>query len=153
MSKQPLKRHKALQNLSREHHDGLVFALRLQKGVAKKAKLQEMEDYAEWFWKNYLISHFKMEEQHLFPKLGEAHELVEEAKEQHRKLKYFFEIQSKDYADFKNIYEMLQTHIRLEERELFNLIQERLNEKQLLEFQNIHDSQQTCETWPNPFWK
>ena len=70
MNNKPLKRHKSLQNLSREHHDGLVFALRLQKGVAKKADLKSMEAYAVWFWNTHLKPHFKMEEEHLFPKYG-----------------------------------------------------------------------------------
>lgn len=149
----PIKRHDALKNLSREHHDGLIFALRLQKGVAKKADLKEMEAYAVWFWKHHLVAHFKMEEEHLFPRLNEEQELVIKAKQQHRDLKSLFEIQSKDYEDFKAIYKLLQKHIRLEERELFNLIQEKLNESQLKNFQNIHDSQQACEVWSNPFWK
>lgn len=149
----PIKRHEALKNLSREHHDGLIFALRLQKGVTKKAECQVMEAYATWFWKHHLIPHFEMEEKHLFPRLNEEHELVKEAKQQHRDLKSLFEIQSKDYEDFKAISELLQKHIRLEERELFNLIQEKLTENQLAEYQNIHNSQQACEVWPDSFWK
>ena len=153
MTNKPIKRHKALQNLSREHHDGLIFALRLQKGVAKKAELQDMEEYATWFWKHHLVPHFEMEETHLFPRLDDEHELVKEAKQQHLELKSFFDVKSKSYLDFERIYKLLQKHIRLEERELFNLIQKQLNENQLKEFHDIHDSQQACEVWPNPFWK
>ncbi|MFD0931248.1 hemerythrin domain-containing protein [Psychroflexus salinarum] len=153
MTNKPIKRHKALQNLSREHHDGLIFALRLQKGVAKKAELQDMEEYATWFWKHHLVPHFEMEETQLFPRLDDEHELVKKAKQQHHELKSFFDVKSKSYLDFERIYKLLQKHIRLEERELFNLIQKQLNEKQLKEFHDIHDSQQACEVWPNPFWK
>lgn len=149
----PIKRHDALKNLSREHHDGLIFALRLQKGVAKKAELIKMEAYATWFWNHHLILHFDMEEKHLFPKFGNDQELIQKAKQQHRELKSLFEMESKTYEDFKAIYDLLQKHIRLEERELFNLIQEQMNEKQLAEFQVIHDSQQVCENWPDKFWK
>ena len=94
-----------------------------------------------------------MEEKHLFPRLEEELELVKEAKQQHRELKALFEIQSKNYEDFKSIYELLQKHIRLEERELFNFIQDHLSKKQLEEFHKIHDSQKSCENWSNPFWK
>ncbi|MFN2260721.1 MAG: hemerythrin domain-containing protein [Psychroflexus sp.] len=153
MSKPPINRHKALRNLSREHHDGLVFALRLQKGVAKKADLQDMEDYAQWFWNHHLIPHFDMEEKHLFSRLDEEGDLVKKAKQQHRELKSLFEKESKSYADFKAIYELLQKHIRLEERELFMEIQHELDESELAEFQVIHDSQQACENWPDKFWK
>ncbi|NEV93707.1 hemerythrin domain-containing protein [Psychroflexus sp. YR1-1] len=149
----PIKRHDALKNLSREHHDGLIFALRLQKGVAKKAKLQAMEAYAAWFWKHHLLPHFTMEEKQLFPRVDEGHPLVKEARQQHGELKSLFEIQAKSYEDFKAIYELLQKHIRLEERELFNWIQEKLTENQLAAYQDIHEAQQSCEVWPNPFWK
>lgn len=153
MTNAPLKRHEALKNLSREHHDGLIFALRLQKGVVKKADFQEMEEYATWFWNHHLIPHIEMEEKHLFPRVEEGLTLVKEAKRQHRELKALFQIKSKDYEDFTAIYELLQKHIRFEERELFNWIQEELNENQLAEFHAIHNSQQACEVWSNPFWK
>jgi hemerythrin-like domain-containing protein len=153
MDTQPIKRHEALKNLSREHHDGLVFALRLQKGVAKKASLKDMEDYSFRFWNQHLIPHFEMEEQHLFPKFDEKHPLIQRAKQQHKDLKTLFELPSKSYDDFKSIYELLQNHIRLEERKLFNLLQEQLDSQQLKEFHRQHDAQQSCEIWPNPFWK
>ncbi|WP_019039101.1 hemerythrin domain-containing protein [Psychroflexus tropicus] len=153
MPNEPLKRHEALKNLSREHHDGLIFALRLQKGVAKRARLEEMENYAIWFWKQHLLPHFKMEELQLFPMLKEDYELVKTARQQHRDLESLFNTQPKTYKDFKAIYELLQLHIRLEERELFNWIQEELNSEELAKFQAIHDSQSTCEVWPHPFWK
>jgi len=104
MSNPPIKRHKALRNLSREHHDGLVFALRLQKGVANSADLQSMEEYATWFWKNHLLPHFQIEEERLFPMLKFEHELVREAIVQHQDLKVFFQIQQKTHADFKSIF-------------------------------------------------
>lgn len=56
-----------------------------------------------------------MEENHLFPKLEGEHELVKEAKRQHRELKSLFEIQSKKYDDFKAISKLLKKHIRFEE--------------------------------------
>jgi uncharacterized protein YjaZ len=147
LNNKPLKRHKALHNLSREHHDGLVFALRLQKGVAKKAMLKAMDDYARWFWDTHLKLHFEMEEAHLFPKFGLEQTLVKTAIDQHRKLKKLIQMELKSYNDFKDLYTSLQTHIRLEERELFMRIQVQLNKKELAEFQNIHTSQNSCENW------
>lgn len=153
MNNTPIKRHDALKNLSREHHDGLIFALRLQKGVAKKAELQKMENYASWFWKHHLVPHFELEEKYLFSKFGDEQLLVQKAKQQHRELESLFEIESKSYSDFKIIYELLQKHIRLEERELFMKIQTELDASKLAEFQAIHKSQNSCENWPDKFWK
>ena len=153
MNKSPIKRHKALQNLSREHHDGLVFALRLQKGVAKKADIKSIEAYTDWFWEDHLKHHFKMEEEHLFPKYGFDKKLVKKAKQQHQDLASLFAISSKSYQDFKKIYTLLQQHIRLEERELFMEIQDHLDETELAEFEKIHTAQNSCENWPDRFWE
>jgi hemerythrin-like domain-containing protein len=152
MSNPPIKRHKALRNLSREHHVGLIFALRLQKGVAKSADLQSMEEYTTWFWENHLLPHFVLEEDHLFPMLKDEYELVKKAIAQHQDLKMLFQIQQKTHSDFKRIYELLQKHIRLEERELFNLIQTILSEQQLATYETTHTHQQSCALWQTPFW-
>jgi hemerythrin-like domain-containing protein len=152
MSNPPIKRHKALQNLSREHHVGLIFALRLQKGVAKSADLQSMEEYTTWFWENHLLPHFQLEEEHLFPMLKGEYELERKAIAQHKDLRVLFQIQQKTHSDFKRIYELLQKHIRLEERELFNLIQSTLSEQQLAVYEKTHKYQQSCAMWQKPFW-
>ena len=153
MNRSPIKRHESLKNLSREHHDGLIFAFRLQKGLAKKASVQSMNAYTDWFWEAHLKPHFKMEETHLFPMYGLDKRLVKKAKEQHQVLASLFAIASKSYEDFKNIHTLLQQHIRLEERELFMEIQDKLDETELAKFQAIHVSQNSCETWPDKFWK
>lgn len=153
MTTKPIKRHPALQNLSREHHDGLVFALRLQKGIAKKADLLDMKAYSDWFWENYLVDHFKLEEEILFPLLGNEHDLVLKAKKQHLALKSLFELPSKTFSDFEKIHDLLQQHIRFEERELFNVMQGKVAEKDLLQFEKLHSEQKVCSFWENQFWK
>lgn len=153
MNKAPLKRHKALQNLSREHHDGLIFALHLQKGVAKKAKIEDIEGYVNWFWENYLNPHFQMEEQHLFPLYDESNELVLKAKAQHRQIENLIVTQPKTYELLRSLYQQVQNHIRFEERELFMSIQEQLSEEDLAKFHKIHSKQTECGVWPNRFWE
>ncbi len=149
----PLKRHEALKNLSREHHDGLVFALRLQKGIAKKADLKAIEAYTDWFWENYFYPHFQMEEQHLFPMCVESNDLVLKAKAQHRDIKSLIDTQPKTYEVLKSLYQHIQTHIRFEERELFMRIQDQLSEEDLAKFHKIHSKQRECELWWNRFWE
>ena len=149
----PLKRHKALQNLSREHHDGLVFALRLQKGITKKAHIHEMEAYVDWFWQSHLNPHFQLEEQHLFPMCVESNDLVLKAKTQHRDIKSLIDTQPKTYEVLKRLYQHIQTHIRFEERELFMCIQDQLSEEDLAKFHKIHSKQTECGLWWNRFWE
>ncbi len=153
MNNAPLKRHEALKNLSREHHDGLIFALRLQKGVAKKANIKEMQAYLNWFWKTYLKAHFEIEEHHLFPLYDESNELVLKAKTQHRQIENLIKTKPKTYELLKSLYHQIQNHIRFEERELFMRIQEQLSEKDLVIFHKIHSKQTECGIWPNRFWE
>ncbi|MGM0636014.1 MAG: hemerythrin domain-containing protein [Bacteroidota bacterium] len=149
----PLKRHEALKNLSREHHDGLVFCLRIQKGISKSADLHKMEEYAKWFWENQLIQHFQIEEAHLFPILSKKNKLVIEAKNQHQQLEKIFTKPTKNYQDFEELFQLLKTHIRFEERKLFIEIQEKATASELKMFAEKHKFQQECGTWNNVFWK
>jgi len=153
MKNQPLKRHKALQNLSREHHDSLVFVLRLQKGVAKKASIEDMASYIDWFWTSHLSIHFKLEETHLFPKYGLEDSLVNKAMEEHKVITKLIHQQPQSYDNITQLCKTLKSHIRFEERELFMQIQEELTTEELAEFESIHTKQLDCGLWLNRFWE
>jgi hemerythrin-like domain-containing protein len=149
----PLKRHKALQNLSREHHDSLVFVLRLQKGVAKKADIKEMASYINWFWTSHLSIHFSVEETNLFPKYGLENSLVNKAIEEHQLIQQLAYQQPQSYDNITRLYKTLKSHIRFEERELFMRIQKDLSAKELADFESIHSQQLDCGLWINRFWE
>lgn len=153
MSQKPLKRHKALQNLSREHHNMLVFALRLQKGVTKKALIEEMLEYIEWFWTTYIKEHLQLEEEGLFPLFGLNQELVKKAMHDHKEIKQLVHLEPKSYGSITAFYKKLQTHIRFEERELFMLIQKELSVKDLKTFEKLHTKESDCGLWTNTFWE
>ena len=153
MNLKPIKRHPALQNLSREHHDILVFGLRVKKGIAKQAKVSDLQDYSDWFWANYLKEHFELEEESLFPLFNIKSDLLQTALAQHQDLKLQFNKPEKSISDFKKLYESLKQHIRFEERELFNKIQNQVDESSLNNFSNLHKKQQACGVWLNAFWK
>ena len=153
MNNPPIKRHSSLKNLSREHHDGLIFSLRLGKGIKNNVARERLEDYAKWFWKNHLTDHFKMEEQHLFPMIASRHPLIKKAIAQHRQLEGYFDQDSLSTTDLQIVADLVKRHIRLEERELFQYIQENVDESALAKFAEIHDVQQACPVWEDEFWK
>jgi hemerythrin-like domain-containing protein len=153
MKNLPLKRHKALQNLSREHHDSLVFVLRLQKGIAKKASIQEMDDYILWYWEAHLKAHFEMEETHLFPKLNSDEIDVMKAYKDHKLISALILKQPKSYKIITHLLECLKAHIRFEERKLFMRIQDKLSGVELAEFERLHTQQIECGLWVNRFWE
>lgn len=70
------KRHKALQNLSREHHHGLLLSWKIRTGFNKNVEVNRIKCYAHWFFKAHLIPHFELEETYIFPILKSDNELV-----------------------------------------------------------------------------
>ena len=64
-----MKRHSALIPLSRDHHDGLVQAVRLRRAAAvgdASARLAAAREFVEFF-KNEERVHLRSEEEELFP--------------------------------------------------------------------------------------
>ena len=138
MSNKPIKRHPALQALSREHHYGLLFCWKIREGFKRNIALERIKKYSDWFWDNYLMNHFAEEEKHLFVILADENDKVKKAITQHRKLKRLFENNKEAYISLNLIEEELEKHIRFEERILFNEIQQTVKEEQLKLFEKIH---------------
>jgi iron-sulfur cluster repair protein YtfE (RIC family) len=136
------KRHHSLVPLSQDHHHGLALALRLRQG--DKALLQDgwTHDRAEQarrvqqFYERELRSHFQAEEEAVFPVLKEhsrrAGPLVDTLLEQHRAIEQLVRVIAQAKGDelersLVALGEVLEQHIRLEERELFELYQSDLS--------------------------
>jgi hypothetical protein len=62
----PIKRHISLQPLSRDHHDGLLLKWKINQGISKGVDISRIQKYVDWFFKEHLIPHFRIEEDHLF---------------------------------------------------------------------------------------
>ncbi|AXP80970.1 hypothetical protein CJ739_1885 [Mariniflexile rhizosphaerae] len=152
MSQKPLKRHKALQPLSREHHHGLLLSWKIRAGFSKNIEPERIKVYADWFFKTHLIPHFEMEEQFVFPVLESNNELVKKALEDHTLLKRLFEDDHIEIA-LSQIEKALDEHIRFEERVLFPEIQKAATELELLEIEKIHQETDFVDKLDDQFWK
>ena len=140
--KVPIKRHKALHILSHDHHRGLIFAQLIKKGSPQYKNLpntmEGKKDYSIKFYNNELIKHFEDEENILFPvvngKDDEIDNLVEEIITEHKKIKQSINRLESD-EDVENALDelgnLLESHIRKEERDLFMKIQEVLTGDEL----------------------
>ncbi len=154
MERKPLKRHKALQPLSREHHHGLLLSWKIRMGLNKNVEAHRIGRYALWFYKTHLIPHFEMEEQHIFPILGSDHKLLKRALADHRRLGRLFAAEIEHVETLSKIEEELDNHIRFEERVLFPEIQNVATEAQLLQIEKIHRPDEKFEDNLNDeFWK
>jgi len=153
MKVKPIKRHKAIQPLSREHHQGLLLSWKIRTGFSKGVSTDRIKTYVDWFYKTYLIAHFEEEEKNIFPILGNNNELVKKAIAQHRRLDQLFRSTSEIEKSLKRIEEELEQHIRFEERILFNEIQKVASEQQLLSILEHHTETQFLESTTDKFWE
>ncbi len=137
-----IKRDKALHILSHDHHHGLILAQLVKKGSPKYKNLPETtegkKDYSIRFYNDELIKHFEDEEKILLPvvngKDDEINNLIEEIITEHKKIKQLINRLDSDEGVENTLDELgniLESHIRKEERNLFMKIQEILTEDEL----------------------
>ncbi|MCP2039478.1 hemerythrin-like domain-containing protein [Neisseria sp. HSC-16F19] len=113
-----MKRHPALQDFSREHHTALSLANRIRKQpqADHQADIERHRDE--------LLQHFDAEEQQFlpyWPQLPIA--LQQRFAAEHAELRRLL---AQTPADAAQLAELLTAHVRFEERELFNAIQDLL---------------------------
>src|SRR5690242_16440394 len=137
-----MKRHPALVKLSRDHYFGLLLAQQMKAGAAPyKGYPTDLEGKIRYLFSEYeekLKPHFADEENILFPAARKSSpklaSLVDDLVSEHRQLfKMINDVPaSPDKKEALNkIGLLLEQHIRKEERQLFELMQEELGEDEL----------------------
>jgi iron-sulfur cluster repair protein YtfE (RIC family) len=151
--KKPIKRHKAMQPLSREHHQGLLLSWKIRTGISKGVSVDRIKRYLDWYYTAHLVPHFQAEEEYIFPILGNDHELVKKAISQHRRLERLFNNATELKKSVSLIEEELESHIRFEERILFNEIQKIATEEQMKIVSDLHPETEFDENTTDLFWE
>jgi hemerythrin-like domain-containing protein len=160
-----MKRAPELRDLSDHHHRGLVQARRLKRAATgDEANMPEetAEAFLE-FWQEGTTTHFREEEEVLLPVLARyredllGREPVVEMLLQHARIRGLVmglsdEVKggSVRLETLGSIGELLESHIRLEEREVFSTIEEALPEEALREVADrleAKKSQPQSEPW------
>ncbi len=151
----PIKRSPQLAPLSREHHDGLLFAWKIRQGLKNGTSFSRLREYTVWFWKNHIKPHFFQEEKILLPYMPADHPMALQLKNEHAHIRELILQLDKD-ADtqsFTILCDLLDKHIRFEERELFAFLEGTLTPEQLDEIVPQLEAHPTsCGTWPDEFW-
>lgn len=153
MTSKPLKRHKSLQPLSRDHHQGLLLSWKIRSGFNKNIEATRMKTYTDWFFETHLMPHFELEELHIFPLLEADNELVKRALAEHRRLKRLFNETDDIEKSLSKIEEELEQHIRFEERVLFPEVQKVATEAELALISDIHHEEGFVDKIDDEFWK
>jgi iron-sulfur cluster repair protein YtfE (RIC family) len=156
-----MKREEQLQPLSHQHHNGLMAALLLKKGVEKAADPTVMGDFILSVWNNELRNHFIKEEVYLHPHVLQINTLMEkyeQMKAEHHQIRHLVDDIRTGGATVSlvtDFYLMLEKHIRFEERELFPFIEEHIQPEQLNELgRNVEQlKSKACSDYPVKFWE
>ncbi|MFY9610204.1 MAG: hemerythrin domain-containing protein [Blastocatellia bacterium] len=138
------RRHDSLIPLSREHQYALMLCLRIHRGLIEHGPdtnwLQMKAGQAVQFFDGELATHFKAEEEFLFPPMRElsgAPQIIDELVVEHGKLRGLIDrlrqIERSSLAStLKEFADTLEAHIRKEERELFPIYEQQASPETIL---------------------
>ena len=156
----PIKRSKELAPLSREHHDGLLYAWKIKQGLKNGTSIETLCNYTRWFWINHLNLHFTNEEKVLVKFLTADNSLVSQMFREHAQIRDLISSLDKepDSSSLQSLAGFIDDHIRFEERKLFPYAEKVLTPEQLTEIYNHLPHDPTCDTdpiasgWKDEFW-
>lgn len=152
MELKPIKRNEFLKAISREHHHGLLLSWKIRAGIKKEVDPIRIKNYLDWFYTEHLLPHFEIEEKYIFPILGNENEFVKKALSEHQRLMQLFESKTDLIKNIQLIADEVESHIRFEERVLFNKIQEVATENQLLQIKLHHTEEKFVDNDEDAFW-
>jgi hemerythrin-like domain-containing protein len=140
-----MKRTQELRTLSEDHHHGLVQARRLRRAADEATSTEPVAEEFLDFWQKETTIHFRKEEEVLLPVMarhgGElSREPIVVMLQGHAQIRALVMRLSDETMGgnvrpetLREIGEQLEAHIRLEEREVFPLIEKLLSEAALTE--------------------
>jgi hemerythrin-like domain-containing protein len=132
-------RDKNLVPLSRQHQHGLALCVRLSRVLEASAEV-DLEAWQAEIGQQFeqeIAAHFAAEEKEVFPRAArfpELQGLVQELLAEHEVLRSLFaqaEARSLDQAGLAEFCKMLEAHIRKEERQLFEAMQQVMSAEEL----------------------
>ena len=148
-----MKRHEALVHLSRDHHFGLLLCWKLKEGLKKEISVERMSKYIVLFYEQNLKPHFAEEEETIFLILGNAHPLIEEAISQHRELEKMISDGFETPEQIQTFRDLLELHIRTEERQIFPEIENTATEEELQNLLKQNYPELKEPEYEDLFWK
>ena len=156
----PMLRDPSLIPLSRQHQHTLALCVRIQR--ARRANPMDLGAWQRELHQHYaneIQFHFAAEEKVLFPAargFPELASLVEELSGEHQRLQEYFvhaERGTMNQGELESFAELLSSHIRKEERELFEGMQTRMRPEELKSLGNelesaLSGAAQACQLSP-----
>jgi hemerythrin-like domain-containing protein len=158
MKTKPIKRNQHIMRLSKDHHFSLLFCWKVRQGLKHETQTERIIKYVQYFWKHHLEPHFREEETILFSPLKD--EWVQKAINDHKQIrKQLNQLPANSVDDtkkqLKDWANLIDDHVRYEERELFPHLEKRLSEDQLEKIGKQLDEQQPSpltDDFEDQFW-
>jgi hemerythrin-like domain-containing protein len=157
MEQKPLKRNENIIPLSKDHHTTLLFCWKLTQGVRLESDPEVMKKYVRYFWKDHMEPHFREEEEILFAPLVD--EMVQKAIADHHQIKEQAEKVLKTsaeavYPELASLSEMVDAHVRYEERQLFPHLEQSLSPEQLTAIgRELQTKMHLPDIFKEEFWR
>ena len=150
----PLKRNVFLAPLSREHHDTLLFCWKINHGLRLEIKPKRIAEYCTWFFENHMKDHFQKEETAFTRILSRDNVMIDRMFDDHEAIKAkIIELnQCATIEGLKRLTKVVIYHVRFEERQLFQYVQEIATNEQLRALSADLYEKDTPNEWPDEFW-
>ena len=152
METRPLKRHPALRPLSKEHHFSLLICCKITRGLELNIDPDRIGNFLINAWHQQISHHFNIEEKYVFPILGSENKLAHEAIAEHRAIKRLILNEPHTVKSLNRIEEKMESHIRMEERQLFPLIQSIATDEEMEYVSLKHEHPINEMAWEDEFW-
>lgn len=155
MDKKPIKRSEHIVKLSRDHHASLLFCWKLRQGTRRFTEKDRIIKYLRYFLDHHFIPHFKEEEEFLFKPVQD--EIVQKAIDDHQNIKALInelidDEKSATHDQFATLADMVDAHVRYEERILFPHIEEVLTTEQLEIIGKKIPAEPLLDNYADDFW-
>jgi hemerythrin-like domain-containing protein len=131
-------RDKSLIPLSRQHQHALALCVRIERALRPgRVDLNAWQEKVEQHFAQEIHFHFALEESVLFPRaklFPELASLVGELSDEHRRLRECFaraHERAMDGGELGTFAQLLSGHIRKEERQLFESLQNLISEEEM----------------------
>ena len=133
MGQKPIKRNPHIVKLSKDHHFTLLFCWKIRNGLKFEADPSRIKKYIQYFWEQHMQPHFREEETILFAPVKD--EPVQKALKEHADIaQQINELNVEEHVSpdrLSKLADMVDNHVRYEERELFPHMEKILTEEQL----------------------
>ncbi len=154
MSQKPLKRNIHIVELSKDHHFTLLFCWKIRQGLKRGADPERIRNYVAYFREQHMREHFREEEELLFSAVKD--EQVDKAWEDHRQINRLADqvVEKPTAENLQQLADMVDDHVRYEERTLFPHLEQVLTEEQLEKIGKAITEQKepVADDYEDAFW-